>query len=76
MLGRQVVTLLDTGAAANAVSEELLVGCINRAQENGLSASDPRYPIVQLEQHGETEAIVGIARGRAVQVIGAVVLRL
>eukprot|EP00969_Alexandrium_andersonii_P140296 6206575-Alexandrium_andersonii.AAC.1 len=75
MLGRKVVTLLDTGAAVNAVSEELIVGCINRAQENGLSASDPRYPIVQLERHSEAEAVAGIARGRAAQVIGAVALR-
>eukprot|EP00969_Alexandrium_andersonii_P246095 10874886-Alexandrium_andersonii.AAC.1 len=75
MLGRKILTPFDTGAAANAVTEELLVGCINRADENGLSAGDPRHPIVQLERHPEAEAIVGIAKGRVVQVLGAVVLR-
>eukprot|EP00969_Alexandrium_andersonii_P172069 7606185-Alexandrium_andersonii.AAC.1 len=47
MLGRKVVTLLDTGAAANAVTE----------------------------RHAEAEAIVGIDKGRAAQVLGSVVLR-
>eukprot|EP00969_Alexandrium_andersonii_P086418 3809642-Alexandrium_andersonii.AAC.1 len=72
MLGRKILTLFDTGAAANAVTEELLVGCINRAQENGLSAGDDRHPVVQLERHAEPEAIVGIAKSRAVRVLGAV----
>eukprot|EP00969_Alexandrium_andersonii_P075765 3340217-Alexandrium_andersonii.AAC.1 len=55
----------NTGAAANAATEELLVGCINRAQENGLSAGDDRHPVVQLERHPEPEAVVGIAKNRA-----------
>eukprot|EP00969_Alexandrium_andersonii_P082294 3627152-Alexandrium_andersonii.AAC.1 len=66
-MGRKVVTLLDSGAAANAVTEELIVGCINRAREYGLDPRDPRYPIVQLERHSEREAVTGIARGHAVQ---------
>eukprot|EP00969_Alexandrium_andersonii_P269019 11890010-Alexandrium_andersonii.AAC.1 len=30
-MGRKVVALLDSGAAVNAATEELIVGCINRA---------------------------------------------
>eukprot|EP00969_Alexandrium_andersonii_P102601 4529298-Alexandrium_andersonii.AAC.1 len=71
MMGREVATLLDTGAAVNAVTEELIVGCINRAREYGLDPGDPRYPIAQLERDSEREAVTGIARGHAVQATGA-----
>eukprot|EP00969_Alexandrium_andersonii_P122078 5396995-Alexandrium_andersonii.AAC.1 len=76
-MGRMVVALLDSGAAVNAVKEELAVGCINRARGYGLGPKGPKgpaYPIVQLERHSENEAVTGIARGHAVQVTGAVVL--
>eukprot|EP00969_Alexandrium_andersonii_P326480 14425672-Alexandrium_andersonii.AAC.1 len=45
MMGRKGVALLDSGAAANAVTEELIVGCINRARKYGLDPKDPAYPI-------------------------------
>eukprot|EP00969_Alexandrium_andersonii_P094336 4168028-Alexandrium_andersonii.AAC.1 len=64
-MGRKVATLLDTGAAVNAVPEELIVGCISRAREYGLDPRHPRYPIAQLERHSEWEAVTGIARGHA-----------
>eukprot|EP00969_Alexandrium_andersonii_P093428 4125932-Alexandrium_andersonii.AAC.1 len=70
-MGRKVVTLLDGGAAVNAVMEELVVGCINCAKDNGLSPKDPSYPIVQLERYRESEAVTGIAKGHAVTVKGA-----
>eukprot|EP00969_Alexandrium_andersonii_P049581 2176243-Alexandrium_andersonii.AAC.1 len=66
-MGRKVVTLLDGGAAVNAVAEELVVGCINCAMDYGLSPKDPAYPIVQLERRSESEAVTGIAKGHAVQ---------
>eukprot|EP00969_Alexandrium_andersonii_P261544 11562625-Alexandrium_andersonii.AAC.1 len=70
-MGRKVVTLLDGGAAVNAVTEELVVGCINTARDYGLSPKDPNYPIVQLERYRESEAVTGIAKGHAVSVKGA-----
>eukprot|EP00969_Alexandrium_andersonii_P058509 2578586-Alexandrium_andersonii.AAC.1 len=64
-MGRKVVTLLGTGAAVNAATEELIAGCINRAREYGLDPKDPAYPIMQLERYSESEAVTGIARGHA-----------
>eukprot|EP00969_Alexandrium_andersonii_P191236 8447404-Alexandrium_andersonii.AAC.1 len=45
-MGRKVVALLGSGAAVDAVAEELIVGCINRARGYGLGPKDPAYPIV------------------------------
>eukprot|EP00969_Alexandrium_andersonii_P091660 4045841-Alexandrium_andersonii.AAC.1 len=56
LLGRKVATLLDGGAAVNAITEELIVGCINCARDYGLSPKSPNYPIVQLERYRESEA--------------------
>eukprot|EP00969_Alexandrium_andersonii_P132960 5879834-Alexandrium_andersonii.AAC.1 len=64
-MGRKVVTLLDGGAAVNAVTEELIVGCINCAKDHGLSPKDPAYLIAQLERYSENEAATGIAKGHA-----------
>eukprot|EP00969_Alexandrium_andersonii_P034538 1511417-Alexandrium_andersonii.AAC.1 len=66
-MGRKVVTLLDGGTAVNAVTKELVVGCINCARDSGLSPKDPAYLIVQLERYSESEAITGIAKDHAVQ---------
>eukprot|EP00969_Alexandrium_andersonii_P309571 13680842-Alexandrium_andersonii.AAC.1 len=74
-MGRKVVTLLDGGAAVNAVTEELVVGCAKRARDYGLSPKDPAYPIVQLGRYSESEAVTAIAKGHAAQVKGAVALR-
>eukprot|EP00969_Alexandrium_andersonii_P055660 2453318-Alexandrium_andersonii.AAC.1 len=65
-MGRKVVTLLDGGAAVNAIMEELIAGCINCAKDHGLGPTDPAYPIVQLERDSESEAATGIAKGHAV----------
>eukprot|EP00969_Alexandrium_andersonii_P188794 8342892-Alexandrium_andersonii.AAC.1 len=56
MMGRKVVALLDSGAAVNAVAEDLIVGCINRARGYALDPKGPAYPIVQLERYSESEA--------------------
>eukprot|EP00969_Alexandrium_andersonii_P186520 8240560-Alexandrium_andersonii.AAC.1 len=66
-MDRKVVVLLGSGAAVDAATEELIVGCINQARDYGLGPKDPAYPIVQLERCSESEAVAGIARGRAVQ---------
>eukprot|EP00969_Alexandrium_andersonii_P058202 2564126-Alexandrium_andersonii.AAC.1 len=74
-MGRKVVTLLEGGAAVNAVAEELVVGCINCARDYGLGPEDPAYPIAQLGCYSGSEAVTGIVKSHAVQVKGAVVLR-
>eukprot|EP00969_Alexandrium_andersonii_P260512 11517637-Alexandrium_andersonii.AAC.1 len=45
LMGRGVATLLDGGAAVNAVAEELIVGCVNVARDYGLGPKDPACPI-------------------------------
>ena len=41
----------------------------------GLSAADPKYPIVQLECWEAKEAVAGVAKDRPVKLVGAVVMR-
>ena len=70
-----VPTLLDTGAAVNAITEEMLVEIINSALQEGVKAQDPEYPVVQLERWQEKECVAGVAKDRPVKLISAVVLR-
>eukprot|EP00969_Alexandrium_andersonii_P033581 1467913-Alexandrium_andersonii.AAC.1 len=64
-MGGMVVTLLDGGAAVNAVTEGLIAGCVSCVRDYGLGPKDPACPIVQLERYSETEAVTGIAKGHA-----------
>ena len=75
VLGQAMRTLLDTSASVNAVTEELLVGIINRAKKLGLKSTDPDYPIVQLERWQTKESVAGVARDSPVRLVGAVVLK-
>ena len=75
LFDKPVTTLLDYGAAVNAVTEEIIVGMINEAAARGVKPTDRNYPLVQLEQTAEPESVAGIAKGRAVQISGNVVLR-
>ena len=63
LFGKQMHTLLDYGAAVNAVTEEEIVGCINEARRKGMEASDPTYPIVQLERFHRQEMWQGLQVG-------------
>ena len=53
LFGKKMTTLLDYGAAVNAVTEEVIVGCINEARRKGMEASDPTYPIGEVPQTGK-----------------------
>eukprot|EP00969_Alexandrium_andersonii_P093440 4126619-Alexandrium_andersonii.AAC.1 len=59
-MGRKVVTLLDGGNAVNAVTEELVVGCVTCARDYGLSPKGPAYPIAQLEHYSESLSLIHI----------------
>ncbi len=54
---RSVKTLLDTGAAVNAVAEEFLVGLLKCAMKAGSSPKDPTFPVVQMERWKQKEAV-------------------
>ena len=60
---------------ANHVTEELLVGMLNRAAELGIGTEDPRFPVVKLEKWVHPEFVHGIASGAPVPLKGAAVLR-
>ena len=62
-------------AGANHVTEELLVGMLNRAAELGIGTEDPRFPVVKLEKWVHPEFVQGIASGAPVPLKGAAVLR-
>ena len=49
ILGRGMRTLLDYGAAVNAITEEAVVGIRSEARARGMQPSDPNFPVVQLE---------------------------
>ena len=67
--------MLDGCAGANHVTEELLVGMLNRAAELGIGTEDPRFPVVKLEKWVHPEFVHGIASGAPVPLKGAAVLR-
>ena len=69
MMGVLVETLLDGGAGVNSVAEEVVVGALNVAKALGIAASDPRYPVVQLERWNTPECVTGISRGNDVPII-------
>ena len=50
VLGKELPILLDTGAAVNSVTEEVVVGTINRARARGLRADHEDFPVAQFEE--------------------------
>ena len=50
VLDRKVECILDGCAGANHITEELVVGMMNRAAEMGIGIEDPRFPVVRLER--------------------------
>ena len=73
VLGKRVECMLDGCAGANHVTEELLVGMLNRAAELGIGTEDPRFPVVKLEKWVHPEFVHGIASGAPVPLKGAAV---
>ena len=75
VLDRKVECMLDGCAGANHVTEELVVGMMNRAAELGIGTEDPGFPVVRLEKWVHPEYVHGIASGAPVPLKGAAVLR-
>ncbi|CAK9056517.1 unnamed protein product, partial [Durusdinium trenchii] len=75
ILDKKVDTMLDGCAGSNHITEELVVGIINRAAELGLRPNDKNFPIIQFEKWLYPEYVHGIASGSPVPLKGGVVLR-
>ena len=71
-----VQCMLDGGYAVNSITEDMVVDILNKHQSAGMCLSDSRHPVMQLERWPEKEGVRGVAGGKVVPLIGAVVLRL
>ena len=76
IMGVPVRTLLDGCAGVNSIPEEAVIGALNLAKQQGLKASDPLFPIVQLERWKRKEVITGVRKDAVIRIIGAAVLRI
>ena len=63
------------GAGASHITEELVVGMMNRAAELGIGTEDPGFPVVRLEKWVHPEFVHGIAARAPVPLKRAAVLR-
>ena len=75
-MGVPIRTLLDGCAGVNSIPEEAVLGALNLAKQKGLKASDPLFPVVQLERWKRKDVITGVRKGAVVRIIGAAVLRI
>ena len=71
--GTRLMALLDTGSSTNAVGEEVIVGVVNRARSSGLTPGDEAWP-VKFERWDDIGGAGGVAVGRTLRIIGAVLL--
>ncbi|CAJ1448521.1 unnamed protein product [Effrenium voratum] len=75
ILGKQVECMLDGGAGANHITEELVVSMVEHARKKGVKPDSKDYPILRFEKWVFPEFVHGIASGKPVPLKGSVVLR-
>ena len=68
-MGVPIRTLLDGCAGVNSIPEEAVLGALNLAKQKGLKASDPSFPVVQLERWKRKEVITGVRKDALMRVI-------
>ena len=73
VIGIPIQVLLDTGASANVVSEELVLHLFKASEEQGIDPFSPECP-VQLERWGKRDHVTGVAKGHDLEIIGAAVI--
>ena len=76
VLENDTACMLDGGSMVNTITEDWLVNLINRMSRSGIRMKDPQSPIVQLEKWPEDESVRGVAGGKVVPLVGAVVLKM
>lgn len=74
--GKKFEILIDTGAAANVVSEETVVRLINMAISRGITPDQEGWLIYALEEWGSEEEATGVSRNAPLRNTGCVVLKL
>ena len=73
---RAEVVMLDGGSGVNTVPEDTIVSILNEQTQSGINLSDRRHPVKQLESWKQREEPRGVAGGKTVPLIDAVVLEL
>jgi hypothetical protein len=66
--------MLDGGSGVNSTTEELVLKVLNENQAAGISLDDKRHPIKQFERWAHEEALRGVAGGKNVPLLGAVIV--
>ncbi len=72
---KDVRSLLDSGAATNAATEEFVVGLSNHCARQGITAKDLRFSALQLEKWPKKEKVSGVAKDTPVYLVGAIMLK-
>ena len=67
--------MLDGGSGVNSTTEELVIEILNENRAAGINLGDRRHPVIQLEYWQRPEQLSGVAGGKTVKLLGAVVMR-
>ena len=70
VLGLTCIAVLDTGASANFVPEELVVRLLNTAREQGFAPQRRDWPVA-LEWWHDGDRVSGLAKGHYLEILGA-----
>ena len=68
--------MMDGGSGVNSIPEDTVVAILNEQRAAGISLSSNQHPVKQLENWRQREELRGVAVGKTVPLIGAVVLEL
>ena len=72
---RGSMCLLDGCAGCNSIAEEVVVGAIRTALEQGIGPGNDKFPVAQLERWPQEEVVMGLANDAPIKLKGAVVMR-
>ena len=75
VLDRYVGCLLDGCAGCNSVTEEVVMGAIRTALQQGIGPDHEKFPVAQLERWPQEEVVMGLANDAPIKLKGAVVMR-
>lgn len=73
--GVNVQCMLDGGSIVNTVTESYIVNLLNQQERTGVTISDQRHPVIQLEQWPEQDFVRDVAGNKPAPLVGGVVLR-
>ncbi|CAK8988949.1 unnamed protein product [Durusdinium trenchii] len=75
VLDRYVGCLLDGCAGCNSITEEVVMGAIRAALQQGIGPDSEKFPVAQLERWPQEEVVMGLANDAPIKLKGAVVMR-